>query len=419
MTASTSSSSTRTRIIIIGGGIIGLSTAYYLLSSPSSSEPKPHVTLIERHRIAHGASGRAMGMIGRDWQPAHTRPLSRLSWKCYEELDNEYGGGQWDWMVRPALGVEVQSGASLSAYRPVRKKGRDGDGGRGLNGEVYMMDSEVAYVNPAKFCKFLSGRCEELGLEVIYGTPTSVDRQARQLRVASPEGMAEVGWDKLLVCAGPWSRSVCQRLGLPLPAISNLPGHSVHIRPAPGGLDASLVGTTVFAGVEGESEPGDIVRHVESSPSSREGDKDCTGSIELIYRPDGLVYIAGENAGPRSASNIVQGFPDDPSAVEGLVDDRLVGRLTRAAARLSDALDVKNGAELVSAALCYRPVTPDGTPLLGRLESNEDEIYIAAGHGPWGITLGPGSGKVMADLLMGRPAPEVPLEAFSPSRFRP
>ena len=34
-----------------------------------------------------------------------------------------------------------------------------------------------------------------------------------------------------------------------------------------------------------------------------------------------------------------------------------------------------------------------------------------------GITLGPGSGRVMADLIMGRETRGVSLEAFSPSRF--
>ena len=143
--------------------------------------------------------------------------------------------------------------------------------------------------NPAKFCQFLLRRCEELGLEVIYGTPTSLDRQAGRLHVISSfrgetggEAVA-LDYDKLLVCAGPWSRAVCKTLGLPLPAVSNLPGHSVHIRPVPKKLDESLVGKTIFAGVEGESEPGDIVRNVES-PSSASEETDCTSSIELIYR---------------------------------------------------------------------------------------------------------------------------------------
>jgi glycine/D-amino acid oxidase-like deaminating enzyme len=40
---------------------------------------------------------------------------------------------------------------------------------------------------------------------------------------------------------------------------------------------------------------------------------------------------------------------------------------------------------------------------------------VAAGHGPWGISLGPASARLVADLLTGRgPAPP---PAFDPARF--
>jgi glycine/D-amino acid oxidase-like deaminating enzyme len=43
-----------------------------------------------------------------------------------------------------------------------------------------------------------------------------------------------------------------------------------------------------------------------------------------------------------------------------------------------------------------------------------DGVFVAAGHGPWGISLGPASARLMADLLTGRgPAPP----AFDPARF--
>ena len=39
--------------------------------------------------------------------------------------------------------------------------------------------------------------------------------------------------------------------------------------------------------------------------------------------------------------------------MNGMVDDRLVKRLTRAAAYLSDAMDVEQGAELVAAGVSF------------------------------------------------------------------
>jgi Glycine/D-amino acid oxidases (deaminating) len=57
-----------------------------------------------------------------------------------------------------------------------------------------------------------------------------------------------------------------------------------------------------------------------------------------------------------------------------------------------------------------RPVTPTGTPILDR--SPLANLYIAAGHGHLGWTMGCGSGHVMADLVTGR-QPEIELSGFA------
>lgn len=59
-----------------------------------------------------------------------------------------------------------------------------------------------------------------------------------------------------------------------------------------------------------------------------------------------------------------------------------------------------------------RPCTPDGLPVIGRTRSAR--IFVAGGHGMWGITLGPVTGRLLAGLVTGRPAPE--LRPFDPLR---
>ena len=44
-----------------------------------------------------------------------------------------------------------------------------------------------------------------------------------------------------------------------------------------------------------------------------------------------------------------------------------------------------------------RPVTPDGKPLVGRTAS--ENVYVAGGHGMWGVVLGPATGKFLAQLI--------------------
>ncbi len=62
-----------------------------------------------------------------------------------------------------------------------------------------------------------------------------------------------------------------------------------------------------------------------------------------------------------------------------------------------------------------RPMTPDGTPLLGR--SPIDNLYLNTGHGTLGWTMAAGSGAVMADLISGR-RPEIDIADLDLSRYR-
>ena len=84
--------------------------------------------------------------------------------------------------------------------------------------------------------------------------------------------------------------------------------------------------------------------------------------------------------------------------VKQLVDPQLISRLVAAAAAVSPALRVENGAVIekeqvsessgwrllrlrsVSPQFCYRPKTMDGDCMIGELEKG---IFVATGHGPW------------------------------------
>jgi D-amino-acid dehydrogenase len=61
-----------------------------------------------------------------------------------------------------------------------------------------------------------------------------------------------------------------------------------------------------------------------------------------------------------------------------------------------------------------RPATPDSKPILG--ESRHQGLYFAFGHGHWGFTLGPATGRAMGELIAGQ-KPFIDLEPFSFKRF--
>ena len=61
-----------------------------------------------------------------------------------------------------------------------------------------------------------------------------------------------------------------------------------------------------------------------------------------------------------------------------------------------------------------RPMTPDGTPIVG--PTRVPNLYLATGHGTLGWTMAAGTGRVMADLISGR-APGIDLDGLTVERY--
>jgi D-amino-acid dehydrogenase len=112
-------------------------------------------------------------------------------------------------------------------------------------------------------------------------------------------------------------------------------------------------------------------------------------------REDGLLRVAG-----------VMEFaaPDVPAR------PRQFAAMARAAAPL---LAGARPGERTEEWLGARPCTPDGLPVLGATQS--DRVFVAGGHGMWGITLGPASGRLLAAAIATGTAP-AELSPFSPLR---
>ncbi len=61
-----------------------------------------------------------------------------------------------------------------------------------------------------------------------------------------------------------------------------------------------------------------------------------------------------------------------------------------------------------------RPMTPDGTPIVG--PTPLDNLLLATGHGTLGWTMAAGTGRVIADLVSGR-RPEIDMQGLTMSRY--
>jgi D-amino-acid dehydrogenase len=85
---------------------------------------------------------------------------------------------------------------------------------------------------------------------------------------------------------------------------------------------------------------------------------------------------------------------------------------------LAEALRVAPGlagADFLEVRVGLRPMSVDGLPVLGPVPGVTG-AYLATGHGPSGLTLGPYSARLVADLLAGR-APGLDLGPFGVARF--
>jgi len=63
----------------------------------------------------------------------------------------------------------------------------------------------------------------------------------------------------------------------------------------------------------------------------------------------------------------------------------------------------------------FRPCSPDGIPYIGRVNSYQN-LVVATGHGMMGISLGPGTGKLISEIL-NHQKPSLETDIYSPSRY--
>jgi len=63
-----------------------------------------------------------------------------------------------------------------------------------------------------------------------------------------------------------------------------------------------------------------------------------------------------------------------------------------------------------------RPCSPDGLPYIGRFARYEN-LSVATGHAMMGLSLGPITGKLMAEVLAGE-SPSISIDALSPDRYQ-
>jgi len=128
-------------------------------------------------------------------------------------------------------------------------------------------------------------------------------------------------------------------------------------------------------------------------------------TVEVFPRADGSTHV--------TAFSDQAPLPLDPADVRP--DPDAIEKLQALCERLSPAFRAER---IIARQACFRPVTRDGLPLIGKVLRSEG-AYVATGHNVWGILNAPATGEAMAELIADGVATTIDLAPFDPGRLRP
>jgi D-amino-acid dehydrogenase len=412
------------RVLIVGGGVIGLSTAFYAVRKGL------HVTLLERggpeeSGCSFGNAGMivpshlvplaAPGMVARGlrhmwsrqsafyvkprldtglldwglrfWRAASEvlvaraapllRELSLRSRACYEEWASE-----WDddfglvkrgllMLCRTAQGLEEEAALAEHAralavparvLTPQQTSALEPDLTMRICGAIhYPMD---CHLTPALLMAALRRRVEQAGVRIGWETSVRGFRRSGDRIAAVETRSGEIAADDFVLCAGAWSPLLVRGLGMRLPLQAGK-GYSLTL-PSPPQLPRTCA-------ILSEA-------HVAVTP------------MGSALRVGGTLELGG---------------------IDLSIDPARVGGIVRAVGEYLPAFTPERFGD-VPAWCGLRPCSPDGLPYLGRF-ARFANLWAATGHAMLGVSLGPVSGWLMAELLAGE-QPPIPLGALSPDR---
>ena len=379
-------------LLVVGGGIVGVAAA------AEAARRGARTVLVERAAVASAASGRNSGAV---WQPADPvlDALYRESLARYRALEGEAAAREvgfalpehpagiltlgrdpdairatvagWQ-ATHPWLGAAFVDEAALERLEPSLASG------------LVACRLDIGFpVAPALATQALAAVATAFGAVIEHATVESIITEAGRVRGVIA-GSRRLEAAAVVVAAGPWTPELLDPDGRWRPIRSfwgvvvelELPAPPRHVLEAAGIEDAIAPGALRAARTADETEG------VVDFSLVTAGGRSALGSTFLPVEPDPASFVARLVAG---GATWVPAIPT--AAVRGV-------------------------------RACARPVALDGRPLVGPVPG-VDGLFVAAGHGPWGISTGPASGAHVAALALGDRdgLPASLSAALDPARF--
>ena len=358
------------RIVIVGGGIIGCSTAYHLAKMGCND-----VVLLEKHKLTSGSTFHAAGLVGQLRTNANITQLLGYSVELYKTLEQETGlatgwkmnGGlrlacnqeRWTEVKRQAttahsFGLEMHLLTPQEALDLWPVMAIDD-----LVGAAFLPTDGQA--NPADITQSLASGARKGGVQICEDTQvTGFDFDGDTICAVNTTN-GSIQCERLVICAGQWSRQLGQLAGVNVPLVS---------------VQHQYLVTEQIPGV-----PSDL-------PTLRDPDRltyfkeEVGGLVMGGYEPNPL---------PWAQQGIPQGFnftllDNDLDHFEPLME-QAIARVPA----LSDAgiKQMLNGPE---------SFTPDGNFILGAAPERNN-VFVGAGFNAFGIASGGGAGMALAEWV--------------------
>jgi glycine/D-amino acid oxidase-like deaminating enzyme len=365
-------------VAIVGGGIVGCACAH------AAARAGLRVAVFEGQRIGAGATAAGMGhLVTIDDDPAEFA-LARLSMQLWREWSG------WQAIERRATGTlwlaetAAQRDAAQSKLARLRAAG--------LRAE--WLEPDALHAAEPRLARDLAGALRASGDEVAYGPEMAArlaaDVRASGGRIEEMTPVAALRDDGLLLADGTRVAAGHVLLAAGCDSVRLWPeGSPLALRPRKGQLAIT------------DRYPG-FIRHA---------------LVELGY----IAAAHGEddesvafNAQPRASGQVLLGSSRTYADTTPGVDAALLARMIRRAQRFLPDI---GALQMLRCWTGFRPATPDGRPIIGRIPgSARGNHWVATGHEGLGLTTATGTARVWLALLLGR-TPEIDAAPYAPDRF--
>lgn len=411
-------------VVVIGGGIIGIATALFLAREGIS------VTVCEKGEVGHEQSGRNWGWVrvmGRD--PGEI-PLGLESMRLWEDMDRLVGGDTG--FTRSGIVYVADTPAKLAEHEAWLEHAKQYQldsrllstreidsvlpgGKRAFAGALFTPSD--ARAEPQKAVPAMARALRRHGGTVltrcaVRGIETAVGRVSA---VVTERG--RIACQRVVLAGGAWSRLFLGNLGIDLPSLKVL-GSVLRTEPMEG-PPVHAVGASDFA-FRKRRDGGYTIAHrgaslAEIVPDSFRLMRDFLPSLmrqrhELRLKL-GRRFLT-EAATPRRW-HLDETTPFERERILDPEPSQAI--LKEAQANLVAAFPAFAGLKIAQAWGGLIDATPDAVPVIGEVPRLPG-LVLACGFSGHGFGIGPGAGRLIADLVSGK-TPMIDPRPFRLDRF--